>query len=37
MSPFSNDMYITTSNRDGRGTVREGDDRIIRINPNLFF
>lgn len=37
LSPNSNDMYITTSNRDGRGTVRNGDDRIIRINPNLFF
>ena len=37
LSPNSNDMYITTSNRDGRGTVRDGDDRVIRINPNLFF
>lgn len=28
-------LYITTSNRDGRGTAREGDDKIIRINPNF--
>lgn len=26
-------LYITTSNRDGRGSPVEGDDRIIRINP----
>ncbi len=26
-------IYFTTSNRDGRGTVREGDDRIMRIVP----
>lgn len=25
------ELYITTSNRDGRGTLRPGDDRIIRI------
>lgn len=24
-------LYITTSNRDGRGTVRDGDDKIWRI------
>ena len=28
-------LYITTSNRDGRGTPRDGDDKIIRINPKL--
>lgn len=28
-----NMLYITTSNRDGRGKVREGDDKIIRVNP----
>jgi glucose/arabinose dehydrogenase len=27
-------LYITTSNRDGRGDVRSGDDKIIRINPD---
>lgn len=26
-------LYITTSNRDGRGAPMPGDDRIIRINP----
>lgn len=26
-------LYITTSNRDGRGTVRAGDDKILRITP----
>jgi len=29
-----NMLYITTSNRDSRGDVRAGDDKIIRINPN---
>lgn len=28
-----NNLYITTSNKDGRGTVREGDDKIIRVDP----
>ena len=26
-------LYVTTSNRDDRGDAREGDDKIIRINP----
>lgn len=26
-------LYITTSNRDGRGNPASGDDKIIRINP----
>lgn len=26
-------LYITTSNRDGRGNPDAGDDRIIRVNP----
>ncbi len=26
-------LYITTSNRDGRGNPRDTDDRIIKINP----
>jgi len=26
-------FYITTSNSDGRGIPREGDDKIIKINP----
>lgn len=29
-------LYITTSNRDGRGRVHTGDDRIIRVNPDVF-
>ena len=29
-------LYISTSNRDGRGKPVEGDDKIIRINPNQF-
>ncbi len=26
-------LYISTSNRDGRGRPRAGDDKILRINP----
>lgn len=28
-----NMLYITTSNRDGRGIPSGGDDKIIRVNP----
>lgn len=28
-----NMLYITTSNRDGRGNPRSDDDKIIRVNP----
>lgn len=28
-------LYITTSNLDGRGKPNDGDDKIIRINPDL--
>ncbi|MEK7102721.1 MAG: PQQ-dependent sugar dehydrogenase, partial [Patescibacteria group bacterium] len=28
-------LYVTTSNRDGRGTVRAGDDKILKINPEF--
>ena len=27
-------LYITTSNRDGRGSPVGADDRIVRIAPN---
>jgi glucose/arabinose dehydrogenase len=26
-------VYLGTSNRDGRGSPRSGDDRILRIRP----
>jgi glucose/arabinose dehydrogenase len=29
-------LYIATSNQDGRGSVNEGDDKLIRINPDIF-
>ena len=29
-------LYMTTSNRDGRGQVNQGDDKLIRINPRIF-
>ena len=29
-------LYISTSNRDGRGSTNEGDDKIIRVNPRIF-
>lgn len=29
-------LYLLTNNRDGRGSPRPGDDKIIRINPRLF-
>jgi len=35
MGPDGN-LYITTSNRDGRGKPFLNDDKIIRINPSIF-
>ncbi len=28
-------LYLTTSNRDDRGSPNTGDDKIIKVNPNL--
>ena len=30
-----NMLYITTSNKDGRGSPRSSDDKIIKINPAM--
>ncbi len=29
-------LFFATSNRDNRGRVRRGDDRIVRVNPAVF-
>lgn len=29
-----NMLYFTTSNRDGRGDIHLGDDKVIRVDPN---
>jgi len=29
-------LYLSTSNTDGRGSVQAGDDKIIKINPEVF-
>ncbi len=26
-------IYVSTSNRDGRGEVRDGDDKILKLTP----
>ncbi len=30
-----NNFYILTNNTDGRGTPKQGDDKLIKINPEL--
>jgi len=30
-------FYILTNNTDGRGIPKKGDDKLIRINPELFY
>ncbi len=29
-------MYLATNNKDGRGQEKAGDDKIIKINPQIF-
>ncbi len=29
------DLYLTTSNRDGRGSAKTGDDKIVRVYPDF--
>jgi len=33
---YNDDLYISTSNTDGRGKVKEGDDKIIKIPLEIF-
>jgi glucose/arabinose dehydrogenase len=28
-------LYLATSNRDGRGEIKTGDDKIIRLSPSF--
>lgn len=29
-------LYFSTSNRDGRGRTRSGDDKLVRVDPTVF-
>ncbi len=29
-------FYVLTNNTDGRGSPRENDDKIMRIDPEIF-
>lgn len=31
----NNSLYISTSNRDGRGTIQQGDDKIIKVDIGM--
>ena len=33
----NNSLYVSTSNRDGRGNEKEGDDKIIKIRLSGFY
>jgi hypothetical protein len=28
-----NNLYLLTSNRDGRGSIQKGDDKILQLIP----
>lgn len=36
VSFYNGSLYVSTSNKDGRGSSRENDDKIIRINAKIF-
>jgi hypothetical protein len=36
IGPKNQFLYVTTSNTDGRGSPQEGDDKLIRIDIDVF-